>query len=220
MKREPVRPEAQRARARIGTTATRGARLLEALTAVVLLVLGLFGTGCTPTVGSSCELSTDCGTTGQLVCDTSEIGGYCTVVDCLPNECPDNAGCILFNFAIPGCGISRQDPSRISQPFCMATCSSDSDCRAGYICANPTESPWYAWIQDSNWRELVCLPEPVSGFVGLAASSALDTDAAVCQQIGPTFDADFPPIPDASSADGADGNESGPGDAASHGDGD
>jgi hypothetical protein len=183
---------------------------------VALLLLALLGLGCTPSVGSSCQLSSDCGTTGQLVCDTSEIGGYCTVVDCLSDSCPDNAACILFYPSIPGCGYDDYtEGSRLSEPFCMATCSSTSDCRSGYICANPTESPWYADILDDNNQELVCLPMPESSPVGLNASSTLDTDAAVCQLLGPSVDADFPPLPDASSVDAS---ESGTDDAAPKGD--
>jgi hypothetical protein len=66
-------------------------------------------------------------------------------------------------------------------------------------------------ILDDNQTELVCLPVPQAGQVGAIASSNLDTDAAVCQVIGPTFDADFPPIPDAS---GSNMSELGMGDAA------
>jgi hypothetical protein len=70
-------------------------------------------------------------------------------------------------------------------------------------------------IVDNNQTELVCLPIPETGQVGASASSILDTDAAVCQVIGPTFDADFPPITDASSSEQS---ELGTGDAAPTGD--
>jgi hypothetical protein len=210
MEREPLRPSVPSTRvairSEIGVWATVAA----------LFCLACLGVGCAPTVGSSCELSSDCGSGGQLVCDTSEFEGYCTVVDCLANTCPNNGGCILFYPAIPGCGYNDYTGgSRVSQPFCMATCSSNSDCRTGYVCANPTESPWYAMILDNNNTELVCLPIPETGQVGASASSNLDTDAAVCQVIGPTFDAGFPPIPDAS---GSDESEPGTGDAAPTGD--
>jgi hypothetical protein len=206
MERELVRRPKERARAatgRLTAWALCHDRVYGALAAAALFFVAFFGLGCTPNVGSSCQLSTDCGSTGQLVCDTSEFEGYCTVVDCSGNECPDNAGCIDFNPAIPGCGYNdRVGGSRISQPFCMATCSSNSDCRLGYLCANPTLSPWYAVILDNNNQEFVCLPVPQSGQVGLSASGSLDSDAAVCQLLGPTFDANFTPVPEASSPDG------------------
>jgi hypothetical protein len=163
----------------------------------ILVGLGTWLMGCTPSVGSSCQLSTDCGSTGQLVCDTAQVGGYCTVVDCLGNTCPDNAGCINFYPSVPGCGYSDNHPSRLSQSFCMATCTSNSDCRDGYVCAGPTESPWFAGILDNNQQELVCLALPPTSPVGGVAHPDINPDAAVCQLTGPTFDAGFTPVPDA-----------------------
>jgi hypothetical protein len=157
-------------------------------------------------------LSTDCGSTGQLVCDTSEYEGYCTMVDCIANGCPNNAGCIEFYPSVPGCGYDdRAAGSRFSIPFCMATCTSDSDCRTEYVCANPTESPWFADILDNNQQELVCLPLPMTGTPPGGMAENEDPDAAVCQIVGPEWDAGF------SSVDGAfseASSESGTGDAA------
>jgi hypothetical protein len=171
-------------------------------TPVLLAVLGaLVLLGCTPSVGDSCQLSTDCGSTGQLVCDTSQYGGYCTVVDCLANACPDNAGCINFYPSVPGCGYDDRLPSRLAQSFCMATCSSNSDCRAEYVCASPSGSPWFAMIADDNQQELVCLPLPPTSSVGGVSKPDIDPDAAVCQLNGPTYDAGFPPLPDATAPD-------------------
>jgi hypothetical protein len=164
--------------------------------ALGLLLLGLFSMGCTPQVGDSCVLSTDCGTTGNLVCDTSAFEGYCTQVDCVPGQCPNNAACILFNPSVPGCGYDdRQAGSRIGEQFCMATCSSNSDCRVGYVCANPIEAPWFADNLDAQQTQQVCIPVPVTGTVGGDSGPMEDPDAQVCQLIGPTFDA-FPPPPD------------------------
>jgi hypothetical protein len=140
--------------------------------------------------------------TGGLVCDASEFEGYCTVEDCVPNECPNNAACVLFNPAVPGCAPNdRLQGSRISQQFCMAGCSTTSNCRDGYECVNPTLPPWNAVILDNNQDELVCIPMPLETSEGgdAASASQYDPDAAVCQVVGPAFDANFPLL-DASDA--------------------
>ena len=168
-----------------------GARVLGPV--LLVLLAASFALGCTPNVGDPCQLSTDCGSTGQLVCDTSESGGYCTLVDCLSDGCPDNAGCIEFYPSVPGCGYNDHVPSRLNQPFCMATCSSNSDCRIDYICASPTQSPWFALILDDNQQELVCLPLPPTSPIGGMSHPDIDPDAAVCQASAPAFDANFPP---------------------------
>jgi hypothetical protein len=177
--------------------------LLLALGLAVLMTL--FGLGCTPKVGDSCVLSTDCGSAGNLVCDTSEFDGYCTLVDCVSDQCPNNGACILFSPSVPGCGYNdRQQGSRISVPFCMATCNTNSDCRVGYVCADPTETPWFAANLDRRQYDLVCLPLPPSGMVGGDSGPLVEPDAAVCRITGPTYDA-FPPTPDAQT-DAADGD--------------
>jgi hypothetical protein len=158
----------------------------------ILALLGLLASGCSPGVGSGCTLSTDCGTTGNLVCDTSEFEGYCTVQDCVPNECPNNAACVMFNPTIPGCGYDDYlQGSPVDQQFCMATCGSNSDCRNGYICADPTKSPWNAMLLDSTSSNsqivTVCIPLPLEGLD--AGNRGFDPDAAVCQTLGPPFDA-------------------------------
>ncbi len=178
-------------------SAIEASRTTYALTLGLALLLVLFGMGCTPSVGDSCQLSTDCGSTGTLVCDTSQFDGYCTQLNCVPDQCPNNAACVLFNPSVPGCGYNdRQGGSRISQQFCMATCSSNSNCRDGYICVNPTEAPWFADNLDKNQGELVCIPIPDNGVVGGDSGPLIEPDAAVCQVTGPMWDA-FPPPPDA-----------------------
>jgi hypothetical protein len=185
---------------------TRGLGAWSVPCLAALAVLFALATGCTPSVGDSCQLSTDCGSTGQLVCDTSEFEGYCTMVECIQGSCPTNSSCIQFYPAIPGCGYNdRVGASRLGESFCMATCSSQSDCRLGYVCATPTESPWFADIVDNNQQILVCLPEPMTGEVPGGMSQNVNPDAAVCQAQGPEFDAGFSSV-DASfeaSSDGA-----------------
>ena len=67
--------------------------------AVFRAAVGLAGilamvVACTPSVGDRCNISTDCSTQGDKLCDTSQPGGYCTQLNCLGNKCVDDALCI------------------------------------------------------------------------------------------------------------------------------
>ncbi len=161
-------------------------------------------TGCTPSIGASCALSTDCATDGTRICDTAEPGGYCTVLNCTGNNlgatCPDNAFCVLFDPNVPGCPYSGRTPaSRVGQSECRNSCNTNSDCRGGYLCASPLSEPWSAAILDPNQTLKACLPyEPmVDGGIGTTFygyTGAPDAVPPVCQAAGPMFDAGFPPL--------------------------
>jgi hypothetical protein len=172
--------------------------------------------GCTPSIGDSCALSTDCATDGTRVCDTAEPGGYCTVLNCTGNNlgstCPDNAFCVLFNPNVPGCPFSAREPGRTGQSECRNSCNTDSDCRASYLCASPLEEPWAGQILDPNQTLKACLPALwfVDGGIGhtnYGYSGPADAVPPVCQAAGPTFDAGFPPL-DAPAAPDAGGDAS------------
>ncbi|HEX3775299.1 MAG TPA: hypothetical protein VHV51_12595 [Polyangiaceae bacterium] len=110
-----------------------------------------FAAGCTPKIGDQCTVSTDCSTQGDRICDITEPGGYCTVFGCEPDDCPDNALCVNFGTTLSvgdpgsatspgtvlsGCTVS-QNNSPYQRSFCLASCESDSDCRADYKCIEP-----------------------------------------------------------------------------------
>ena len=158
---------------------------------------------CTPDIGDSCSLSTDCASDGTRICDTSEPGGYCTVLNCTGNNlgsvCPDSAYCVLFNANVPGCPFSAQTTSRTGESQCRNGCGSNSDCRGGYICAHPNAAPWFAEILDPDQTAQVCLPALsfIDGGIGPESygySGPLDAVPAVCLASGPSFDAGFPPL--------------------------
>ena len=169
-----------------GGDATVPARRMdrEPLLLVAVLVSFLAGlgvAGCTPSLGDKCSLSTDCSVRGDRVCDTSQPNGYCTLFNCTSNSCPNNAACVEFNASVPGCSYDDyRSPSRTGRTFCMAACGSDSDCRLsdGYVCRDPSSSPWAAVVLDSNPARRVCVVSPTSG---AAVSSA---DAGVCTAAG------------------------------------
>jgi hypothetical protein len=146
-----------------------------------------FLVGCTPGIGDKCTLSTDCSVTGTLVCDTSQPSGYCTVLNCTDDSCPNSAVCVMFQSTVPGCAYDDyQSPSRTGRSFCMKHCSQDSDCRQsdGYICGDPTGTPWHAAILDNNQSQGVCIIAP-----GLLSASVPQGNAAVCQATEPDAEA-------------------------------
>ena len=144
----------------------------------LLLLLTLCS--CTPGIGSNCVQSTDCSPTGQLLCDTSQPNGYCTVFNCQPSLCPQGSGCIATNIAPLGCPYDdRHAPSRFSRQLCLKLCNQDSDCREGdgYACIDPTT---YGLLVLDPVPEKVCLP--ATSYVAQGVSSAV---APVCSVAGP-----------------------------------
>jgi hypothetical protein len=96
-------------------------------------------TGCSPKIGDKCTVSTDCSATGDRLCDITQPDGYCTIFNCEPDSCPDDAACINFGTSlspVAGCTVS-QGESPYQRSFCLASCESDSDCRADYKCIEP-----------------------------------------------------------------------------------
>jgi hypothetical protein len=162
------------------------------------VALAAFGAaGCTPKIGDKCVLSTDCSTQGNIQCDTSMPGGYCTIFNCAPNSCPDYAACYLFHPEVQGCTYNDRDPSRTGESFCMEGCQTDGDCRTGYECVDARQPPWDALLLDDNQNQKVCVPSPDTAF-GEAYSVPPDGSAPVCQAY-PEVDAAFPLLPDAGS---------------------
>jgi hypothetical protein len=119
------------------------------------------------------------------LCDTTQPGGYCTQFNCVADKCPDQAACVIFESSVPGCTYSDRGIPRTGRQFCVAQCHQNSDCRQGYVCADPRTPPWNALILDDDQTQLTCLVDPLASY---------DVDAGsgsnVCQAQGP----DVPPI--------------------------
>jgi hypothetical protein len=112
--------------------------------------------GCTPKIGDSCTVSTNCSATGDRLCDITQPGGYCTVFNCEPGTCPADSVCINFGSNLSSVAPAQCSPAQGTSPyqrsFCMATCGSDGDCRGGYTCQNlsgDTPNPLGAVLVDS-----------------------------------------------------------------------
>lgn len=201
-------------------------RLRLAAAIAVLLTVAGGASACTPSIGDQCVLSTDCSTRGDRLCDTSQPSGYCTQFNCSNNSCPDKAACVLFNAAIQGCGFddrAGQYGSRAARAFCVGACTSTTDCRSGYLCADPRSAPWNGHVLDDNKDKKTCLviPADYDPDAGSAVISS-QVPAPVCSPVGPKVppidasaphldDASVPPpvdagAPDADAGDAADGD--------------
>jgi hypothetical protein len=126
-----------------------------------IVVVFLATLGCQQKIGDGCSLGTDCSTSGDRSCDTTLPGGYCTMANCEPDSCPSEAACIAFMLspsAVLECATGSD--SREVRTYCMRTCSSNSDCRNGYVCVdlNQPNNGWSAQrIDRSSTDGRVCV---------------------------------------------------------------
>jgi hypothetical protein len=124
--------------------------------AVVLAALTL--AACSEKIGDECSLSSDCASDGSRICDSSSPGGYCTILGCNFESCPDEAICVRFFTSTTSnrtCVQATEDfadgtddctadefctlagicaPRGAEVRYCMLACGSDGDCRDGYEC--------------------------------------------------------------------------------------
>jgi hypothetical protein len=118
------------------------------------------------------------------LCDITQPGGYCTIFNCEPGDCPEESSCVIFGVApstLEGC----EDPHGVTpyqRSFCLKTCDNDGDCRSGYECANFADpaNPWGAVVADGSGK--VCAV-PYSG-VPITSDIVPSTD--VCTGESPT----------------------------------
>ena len=118
----------------------------------------LFAVGCGNEIGDSCSVSTDCSTSGTRICDRSQPDGYCTVIGCDHDTCPEESVCVRFFGSVMTnlpCVAETEDdttddcapeevctlggqcaPRSAETRFCMKTCETTGDCRDEYECRN------------------------------------------------------------------------------------
>jgi hypothetical protein len=130
------------------------------LWAVAALLSALGAVGCKPEIGDECDVSTDCSNTGDRLCDTTQPGGYCTIFNCEPGSCPEEAICVAFKTDISQSCSDPQGGIRLQRTFCMKSCDENDDCRGGYECINikNPDNPWGAnIIENGSVNGKVCI---------------------------------------------------------------
>lgn len=155
----------------------------------ILLLLVLGGLcACQPEIGDECSNASDCSVQEQRTCDTTYPGGYCTVLGCDADTCPEEASCVAFQSVLsiaPECSSVQSRP-RLQRTVCMKTCSDDGDCRSGYECVDLSRrNPWGATVVDQRASGKVCALPPPPEPAG---------DAAVCAPVAPLSAPPPPPV--------------------------
>jgi hypothetical protein len=177
-----------------------------------LVVLVWLAAGCAPKIGDHCSISTDCSANGDRLCDTTQPAGYCTVFNCEPNGCPEEAVCVSFNEkSCPdlGNGQATSQQVRFQRTFCMATCFNDGDCRGGYTCLDTVSDPARKVLDTNPVSRRVCTVPPAVTL----PEAAPPPDApppAVCSPSDASFstsDAGTDGPPDVSTEAAPDGSE-------------
>jgi hypothetical protein len=167
-------------------------------TVVLFLLFGVWIAGCAPKIGDACTSSAKCSYKGDRLCDPTQPDGYCTVFNCEPGGCPDDAICVAFN-ETSCANVARS--GRILRTFCMAGCDDDGDCRSGYYCKEIGAGDPAMQITDPDPpKRRVCTVPPNGPQV-----SVISSDAGICAP----GDGSLPPLEDAApdtwAADGSDG---------------
>lgn len=165
---------------------------LELLAAAVLLA-ALGAVGCKPEIGDDCQVSTDCSNIGDRLCDTTQPGGYCTIFNCEPGTCPEEAICIAFKTDISQSCPDPQGGVRYQRTFCMRSCEEEDDCRGGYDCIdmNNPNNPWGAdVIESGNVDGRVCVV-PHQGTTTGAGDAGMSAPPGVCTGTDAGFDVTF-----------------------------
>lgn len=137
-----TRPGAEAALATRARASTMRPEMRPLVLACVLLL-----SACAAEIGDECLNSTDCSPEGDRICDFAQAGGYCTIKNCAPDQCPDDALCVRFG-----------DEPRFERTYCMAACSGGSDCRDGYTCTAADDSATLVIDEDRSGR--FCAPSP------------------------------------------------------------
>jgi len=105
------------------------------------MALAMAAGGCSSEIGDECATALDCSTLGDRLCDRTQPDGYCTIFNCEPDTCPDEAVCVAFKTDLDPACLHLDDGrfGRFGRTFCMRVCEAADDCRAGYVCGQPRD---------------------------------------------------------------------------------
>jgi hypothetical protein len=136
---------------------------MRPLAFILAAAVAALALGCQPDIGDACTLPSDCSASGDRICDTTfSSQGYCTIFNCEPGGCPEEAVCVAYKgvvSSVDGCR-STQEGQRLERTFCMKACDSRDDCRTedGFTCVDLAEdNAWSAAVVErSTSRHKIC----------------------------------------------------------------
>ena len=106
---------------------------------IAILAL-LAASGCAAEIGDSCGYDVDCSPNMNRNCDRNQPGGYCLILGCEPDSCPNEAVCVEFTTPCPdgtGDATCEQIEENRERTYCLRHCKSDKGCRSKYECLLP-----------------------------------------------------------------------------------
>ena len=129
---------------------------MSTLRSICILGAAVALAGCGDKIGDACQVSSECSSQGDRLCDTTSPDGYCTIVGCDFDTCPEESVCVRF-FGVANsnrpcdpqsedvstddctpdelCSLSETCVPRTAETrFCMLRCESQDDCRDKYEC--------------------------------------------------------------------------------------
>ncbi len=139
-----------------------------------LALVAVLAAACSPEIGDACDVHSDCSSTASdRLCDPTRPGGYCTLFNCEPGTCPEEAVCVAYRaetIAGPAC----TDDPRFVRTFCMRTCGGEGDCRSGYDCVDLRggDNAWGAQVvEHGSHSERICSVPPETAPEGTPTAS-------------------------------------------------
>ena len=135
---------------------------------ITILALSLLAAACNPEIGDDCQYDADCSPNLDRNCDRSQPGGYCLIIGCGPDECPNEASCVEFTTPCPegegyesDAGVSEKCQlltSNRSRTYCLKHCKKNSDCRGSYKCQE-VDGDYSVVIDFDNQHDKICVPK-------------------------------------------------------------
>ena len=137
------------------------------------ILLAVLALGCNAEIGDECAYDIDCSPDGDRTCDNNQPGGYCLIITCSPDQCPNEASCVEFITPSPDLEQENEDASALyaqlepnrSRTYCLKRCRTDSQCRGSYHCAigEELEVELNAEIIDTKYTDRgICVPNLAS----------------------------------------------------------
>jgi hypothetical protein len=185
---------------KVQTAPVKAPSCLASFSLALVVCAAVGAASCGREIGDECVTPADCNPNGSRACDTSQPGGYCTIIGCDATSCPEEAVCIRYfpaEFLTLPCNPCCEDWPAQSPP--PPGCAADScpngsldECTADEICLErvcaprSTERRFCAKSCDSNDDCRGGYECRLAGTRGsLALTSSVNPVARFCAPIAP-----------------------------------